>query len=85
MSAKCQLESSPFWSAIEKVTPPIVRGAIGSGSSYALGALHVLYNRRGDAEKMARAAAEAAIAFDTHCGGEVRVERVALGKRPRRR
>jgi ATP-dependent HslUV protease subunit HslV len=51
--------------------------AIGSGAQFALGALHALHGTKLDAETMARRAVEAAIAFDTYCGGEVRIHRVA--------
>ena len=45
--------------------------AIGSGASYALGALRVLHGSGGSAEEIASAACEAAMAFDVYCGGEV--------------
>jgi len=45
--------------------------AIGSGSSYALGALHALYDERLSAQDIARRACEAGIKFDIACGGEV--------------
>jgi ATP-dependent protease HslVU (ClpYQ) peptidase subunit len=45
--------------------------AIGSGSSYALGAVHALYDGRLSAEEMARRACEAGMHFDIACGGEV--------------
>ena len=51
--------------------------AIGSGAQFALGALSALYDSKLDAEAMARRAIEAAIAFDTYCGGEVQIHRVA--------
>ena len=51
--------------------------AIGSGAQFALGALSALYDSKLDAEAMARRAIEAAIAFDTYCGGEAQVHRVA--------
>jgi len=47
--------------------------AIGSGSDYALGAIHALYRPDGDAEAIARAAVEAAISFNMYCGGPVDV------------
>jgi ATP-dependent protease HslVU (ClpYQ) peptidase subunit len=50
--------------------------AIGSGASYALGALHVLHGGRGGAEAIARTACESAIAFDLYCGGAVEVQNV---------
>jgi ATP-dependent HslUV protease subunit HslV len=51
--------------------------AIGSGAQFALGALHALHGTRLDAEAMARHAVAAAIGFDTYCGGEVQIHRVA--------
>lgn len=50
--------------------------AIGSGSSYALGALHVLYDGNLSAEEIAKRACTAAVAFDTFCGGEIDVQRL---------
>lgn len=47
--------------------------AIGSGSDYALGAMHVLYDGDLDAEAVARRAVAAAMAFDVHCDGDVTV------------
>ena len=56
--------------------------AIGSGASYALGALHALYPTERDATALARRACEAAIAFDVYCGGDIDVRRIAsLGRR----
>jgi ATP-dependent HslUV protease, peptidase subunit HslV len=58
--------------------------AIGSGASYALGALHVLYGGRLGAEEIAREACQAATAFDVFCGGELDVFNAsAAGKRKR--
>jgi ATP-dependent protease HslVU (ClpYQ) peptidase subunit len=57
--------------------------AIGSGAQFALGALHGLFDSKLDAEAIARRAVESAIAFDTYCGGEVQIHRVA-GKARRR-
>ncbi len=50
--------------------------AIGSGSSYSMGAMHVLYDGDLNAEAIAGRAVAAAIAFDNDCGGEIRVRRV---------
>ncbi len=50
--------------------------AIGSGSSYSMGALHVLYDEDLDAEQIARKATAAAIAFDNDCGGEIQTRKV---------
>jgi len=55
--------------------------AIGSGAQFALGALHALHNSKLDAETIARRAVESAIAFDTYCGGEAQIHRVAGGAR----
>jgi len=50
--------------------------AIGSGGDYALGALHVLYRQLDDPAAVARGAVEAAVAFDTKCGGPILVREV---------
>lgn len=50
--------------------------AIGSGSEYALGAMHVLVDSEADDSDVVRGACEAAIAMDASCGGEVEVLRV---------
>ncbi len=47
--------------------------AIGSGASYALGALHALHDGDFDAPTLARRACAAAMAFDINCGGEIDV------------
>ena len=57
--------------------------AIGSGAPFALGALHALHDSKLGAEAIARRAVEAAIAFDTYCGGDVRIDRVSAGARRR--
>jgi ATP-dependent HslUV protease subunit HslV len=44
--------------------------AIGSGASYALGALHAIYDGRLRADEIARRACAAAVHFDVSCGGE---------------
>jgi ATP-dependent protease HslVU (ClpYQ) peptidase subunit len=56
--------------------------AVGSGASYALGALQVLYGEH-DAETLARRACAAAMAFDVFCGGDVDVYRIAAQARRR--
>lgn len=56
--------------------------AVGSGASYALGALHALYDQDLDAETLARRACEAAIAFDIYCGGDIDI--CPVPQRPRR-
>ena len=55
--------------------------AIGSGAQFALGTLHALHDSKLGAEAIARRAVEAAIAFDTYCGGEAQIHRVAGGTR----
>ena len=45
--------------------------AIGSGADFAMGALHVLYDRVQDAEQLAREACATAMAFDVFCGGAI--------------
>ncbi len=59
--------------------------AIGSGAPFALGALHALHDSKLGAEAIARRAVESAIAFDTYCGGDVQIHRVAGGTRRGRR
>lgn len=59
--------------------------AIGSGAQFALGSLHALHGSKLGAEAIARRAVEAAIAFDTYCGGEAQLFRVAGRRRARRR
>jgi len=58
--------------------------AVGSGSSYALGAMHVLYEQDLDAEEIVRRGCAAAMTFDLYCGGETEVLSVA-GKSSKRR
>ncbi len=50
--------------------------AIGSGSSYSLGALDQLYDRKLDAGSIARRAVLTAMKFDRACGGEVDLRKV---------
>lgn len=59
--------------------------AVGSGASYALGALQALRDGPLSAEAMARRACEAAMAFDIYCGGELDVYRVARKSGRKRR
>jgi len=59
--------------------------AIGSGAQFALGTLHALHDSKLGAEAIARKAVESAIAFDTYCGGEAQIHRVAGGTRRGRR
>ena len=51
--------------------------AIGTGADYSLGALFQLQSGTADAEAMARAAVETAIAFNLNCGGEIDLLEVA--------
>lgn len=50
--------------------------AIGSGSDYALGALHALYNEPLDATTIAKRVVNAAISLDTSCGGQVNCQTI---------
>lgn len=59
--------------------------AVGSGSSYALGALRVLYGQSEDPAEIARRAVQVGIDFNVHCGGEIDVEVVASDPAPRAR
>lgn len=45
--------------------------AVGSGATYALGAMHALWTPAAKAEPIARKAVAAASALDIYCGGEV--------------
>lgn len=45
--------------------------AVGSGATYALGAMHALWTPNAKAEPIARRAVAAASALDIYCGGEV--------------
>jgi ATP-dependent protease HslVU (ClpYQ) peptidase subunit len=45
--------------------------AIGSGADFAMGALHVLYDRVADVEELAREACATAMAYDVFCGGAI--------------
>ena len=47
--------------------------AIGSASTYAIGAMHVLYDQIEEADAIARKGVEAAIAYDLYCGGHIDV------------
>lgn len=67
-----------FVSSDTSVTPFEKYHAVGSGTDYALGALHALYDEVQDPEVLARRACEAAIAFNIYCGGEIDVKRMAL-------
>lgn len=50
--------------------------AVGSGATYALGALHALYSPTGDAETMARKAVAAASELDIYCGGDINLAKI---------
>ena len=50
--------------------------AIGSGSSYSMGALDALFDSELDAEAIARRAVLSAIRFDRTCGGDIDVRKV---------
>jgi ATP-dependent HslUV protease subunit HslV len=53
--------------------------AIGSGATYALGAMHALYDGPSGAEAIARVGCGAAVHFDISCGGELDVFTVTRG------
>ncbi len=55
--------------------------AIGSGCDYAFGALHATYDQELPVEAIARCAVEAAIRFDSDCGGEVVLKTVQAARR----
>jgi ATP-dependent HslUV protease subunit HslV len=59
--------------------------AIGSGSEYAMGAVHALYDHERDAQTIARRAADAAVFFEKSCGGAVQVFTTSVGTARRRR
>lgn len=64
-----------YVSSDTSVTPFARYHAVGSGTDYALGALHALCDDPAlDAEALARRACDAAIAFNLYCGGPVDVE-----------
>ena len=52
--------------------------AIGSGASYALGAMHAIYDGPLRAEEIARRACSAAVHFDVSCGGDPDVFTIAV-------
>ena len=54
--------------------------AIGSGCDYAFGVLHALYDTKMSADQIARVAIEAAIRFDSDCGGEVVINKITGGR-----
>jgi ATP-dependent HslUV protease, peptidase subunit HslV len=67
-----------FVSSDTSVTPFEKYHAVGSGTDYALGALHALYDDHDDATFLARRACEAAIAFNIYCGGAIETARLPL-------
>lgn len=52
--------------------------AIGSGSPYAMGAMHACYQTAPSAKQIAEEGVKAAIAFNVFCAGDVQVMEVAL-------
>jgi ATP-dependent protease HslVU (ClpYQ) peptidase subunit len=52
--------------------------ALGSGSSYALGAMHAVYDAMSDAVSIAEAGVRAAIEFDDGCGAPIESHAVPL-------
>jgi ATP-dependent HslUV protease, peptidase subunit HslV len=54
--------------------------AIGSGSDFAVGALHILYDSDLGPEEIARRAVETAIEFNIYCGGSIQVQSVKTRK-----
>lgn len=52
--------------------------AIGSGAEYALGAFHATASASMSDEAVVTAACQAAIAYDTFCGGDIDVHQVTL-------
>jgi ATP-dependent HslUV protease, peptidase subunit HslV len=55
--------------------------AVGSGASYALGAIHALWTPNAKAEPIARKAIAAAAALDIYCGGDVNLVTLRATKR----
>ena len=55
--------------------------AVGSGASYALGAMHALYTPGARAEVIARKAVAAASELDIYCGGELNLVRLKARQR----
>ena len=54
--------------------------AIGSGSDYAIGAVHALYEREKDPAAIADRAVRAAMAYDNSCGGRITSHTVKVRK-----
>ena len=53
-------------------------GASGSGSDYALGAMHAVYGLSGDAVAIAEAGVRAAVEFDDGCGAPIESHAVRM-------
>lgn len=56
--------------------------AIGSGSDYALGAMHAVYDHVAEVDEIARAGVRAAIDFDEATGGPMTLHTVVLAAQP---
>ncbi len=55
--------------------------SIGSGTRYALGAMHSVYKQKGfDAVKIAKAGVSAGLTFDVYSGGNIVYKRIKLAK-----
>jgi ATP-dependent HslUV protease subunit HslV len=54
--------------------------AIGSGSDYAIGAVHALYGDLKDPEVIAHRAVQAAMAYDNSCGGRITSHKLRVRK-----
>lgn len=67
-----------FVSSDTSVTQFTKYHAVGSGTDFALGALHVLYDQDLDATALAQRACATALAFNVYCGGDVELRRIAL-------
>ncbi len=52
--------------------------AVGSGSDYALGAMHAAWNQGGEAEEIARLGVEAGIEFDCYSGGPIAIKKMKM-------
>lgn len=54
--------------------------AFGSGSPFALGAMHAVYDRANSAEDVVRAGLEAAVEFDTGTGAPIEIHTIQLDR-----
>jgi len=52
--------------------------AIGSGSDFAIGAMHALYEEAFTAEEIAKKAVQAAIDHNVYCGGEIEIRTMKI-------